>query len=314
MKAWLQLVRLPNVFTAIADVMMGYLVTHGSLGSAPKFSLLAAASCLLYMSGTALNDAFDADVDARDRPDRPIPSGCITKRAGIAGGFALLCCGVLTTWFTSIITQDWRPAIIGTLLATCVVLYDYTLKWTPVAPLVMGACRMLNVLLGMSLAKPLPDGMPNVKEYFLWESPATWLIAGGVGTYVVGVTWFARNEARTSSRLYLIGGTIVILFGMAMLASVPHWNESEINPPLVVSALGWYLLWLALALITVRRCILAIYEPTPPRVQAAVRHCVISIIVLDAAVCVGFIGPAWSFTILALLLPTVLLAAWLKVT
>ena len=29
--AWLQLLRLPNVFTAVADVTMGYLVTKGEL-------------------------------------------------------------------------------------------------------------------------------------------------------------------------------------------------------------------------------------------------------------------------------------------
>ena len=84
MKAWLQLMRLPNVFTAAADVMMGYLVTHGTLRPASHFALLAAASCLLYLSGMILNDVFDAEVDAKERPERPIPSGRITHRAAAA--------------------------------------------------------------------------------------------------------------------------------------------------------------------------------------------------------------------------------------
>src|SRR5262245_27933466 len=98
MKAWLQLMRLPNVFTAAADVMMGFLVTHGSLQPTSHFALLAAASCLLYLSGMVLNDVFDADVDANERPDRPIPSGRITKLAAAACGLALLSSGAITTW------------------------------------------------------------------------------------------------------------------------------------------------------------------------------------------------------------------------
>jgi 4-hydroxybenzoate polyprenyltransferase len=73
-------------------------------------------------------------------------------------------------------------------------------------------------------------------------------------------------------------------------------------------------LWAALALITARRCVLAINEPSPPRVQAAVRHGVQSIIVLDAAVCVGYAGPMWGLTVIALIFPTLLLSRWLKAT
>ncbi len=312
MKAWLQLMRLPNVFTAVADVAMGFLVTHGSLEPASHFALLAAASCLLYLSGMVLNDVFDAKVDASERPDRPIPSGRITKRAAAACGLALLASGTLIAWFASFITHDWRPAIIGTLLATCVVLYDAVLKRTPLAPLTMGACRALNVLLGMSLAPH--DGLATsvAGGYVQWNTPAAWLIALGIGIYIVGVTLFARTEARTSSRAQLIGGTIVLFAGMVLLVTVPGWTDH--TPLLRVSPNGWHLLWAALALITARRCTMAIYDPTPPRVQAAVRHCVQTIIVLDAAVCVGYVSPMWGFAVLALLAPTLLLAGWLKAT
>ena len=74
----------------------------------------------------------------------------------------------------------WAVGIL--LLAACVVLYDGVLKPTPLGPLAMGGCRMLNVLLGMSLA---------MRELELHE----WLIAGGIGLYIAGLTWFARSEA-----------------------------------------------------------------------------------------------------------------------
>jgi hypothetical protein len=59
---------------------------------------------------------------------------------------------------------------------------------------------------------------------------------------------------------------------------------------------------------------MAIFEPTSLRVQAAVRHCVQSIIVLDAAVCVGYAGAFWGFVVLAFLVPTLLLTMWLNST
>jgi 4-hydroxybenzoate polyprenyltransferase len=307
--AWLQLLRMANVLTAVADVAMGYLVTHGDLQPPAHFALLAAASCLLYLSGMVLNDVFDADVDARDRPQRPIPSGRVSLRAATAVGWAMLASGVLVAWFAGFIAGDWRPGAVATLLAICVVLYDAVLKQTPLAPLAMGACRTLNVLLGMSLS-PVAD--ESVGRNVNFGTTAAWLIAIGIGVYIVGVTIVARTEAQVTSRWRLISGLTALLGGMAILAAVPLLTNNR--PPLVVARTGWYLLWAFLALVTARRCAIAIWEPSGARVQAAVRHCVQSIIVLDAAVCVGYAGPIWGLAVLSIIFPTVLLAQWLKAT
>ena len=308
--AWLKLLRLPNVFTAVADVMMGYLVTHGDLQPAEQFALLVAASCLLYLSGIVLNDVFDAEVDTRDRPKRPIPSGDVTLSAATAVGWAMLASGMLVAWFVSFLAGDWRPGAVAMLLAVCIVLYDGLLKRTPAAPLLMGACRSRNVLLGMSLAS-LAAEAASPSAVRGWNT-AEWLIAIGIGVYIVGVTIFARTDAHKSSRGRLIGGLVVLLAGIGLLAAVPAWTEN--SPPLVVMRNGWYLLWAVLALITGRRCAIAILQPSPQRVQAAVRHCVHSIIVLDAAVCVGYAGPFWGLVVLVLLFPTLLLTIWLDAT
>ncbi len=297
--AWLQLLRLPNAFTAVADVMMGYVVTHGELQPVLHFALLVAASCLLYLSGMVLNDVFDAEVDARDRPERPIPSGCVSRKAAAAIGWAMLAIGIALAWLVTFIANDWRPGIIATLLAACIVLYDGVLKRSRFAPLLMGECRFLNVLLGMSLPI-VPWGKAEL------------LIAAGVGVYIVGVTSFARTDAHVSARSRLLSAFTVLLAGIALLAAVPKITGDR--PPLEVYSTGWYLLWAALALITARRCVTAIFEPSPPRVQAAVRHCVQSLIVLDAAVCVGYAGAYWGFVVLALLVPTLLLTMWLNST
>jgi 4-hydroxybenzoate polyprenyltransferase len=298
--AWLKLLRLPNVFTAVADVTMGYLVTQRELQPASHVAFLVAASCLLYLSGMVLNDVFDAEADARDRPDRPIPSGRVPLRSATAAGWAMLASGVLVAWYASFLA-------------------DGVLKRTSLAPLLMGACRGLNVLLGMSLAVQHPAVFPSLRQMaarldpdlpWRWWTDHEWLIVLGVGTYVVGVTVFARTDAQTSSRGRLFAGLAIILAGMGLLAAIPALTGYS----LVIKRGGWYLLWAVLALITARRCLMAVLQPDPQRVQSAVRHCVQSIIVLDAAVCVGFAGPYWGLIVLSLLFPTILLTIWLQAT
>src|SRR3954468_13530276 len=261
--------------------------------------MLITASCMLYLSGMVLNDVFDADIDARDRPDRPIPSGRISLRLAATIGWGLLTGGIAVAWALSFQANDWRPGAIATLLAACIILYDGALKRTRLAPFIMGESRFLNVLFGMSLLI-VPWGKGEL------------LIALGIGVYIMGVTIFARTDAHVSSRTRLTVGLTILLAGMVLLAAVPTLSGDR--PSLNIPRSGWYLLWAALALIIGRRCVMAVVEPSPPRVQSAVRNCVHSIIALDAALCVGYVSPYWGFAVLALLIPTMLLTIWLNAT
>ncbi|HEV3024083.1 MAG TPA: UbiA family prenyltransferase, partial [Pirellulales bacterium] len=92
---------MPNVFTAMADVLMGYLCTHDDLRLWHEFACLLAASCLLYMAGMVLNDVFDRDIDRRERPGRPIPSGRIAVGHAWWLGFGLLLSGTGVGWIAS---------------------------------------------------------------------------------------------------------------------------------------------------------------------------------------------------------------------
>ena len=292
----------------MADVAMGYLVTPTGLESKQTFALLIVTSTLLYLSGIVLNDVFDVNIDADERPERPIPSGRVSLKQAATAGWTLLVSGIALAWYISFPANDWRAGVVATLLASCILLYDGGLKRTRLAPFVMGECRLLNVLLGMSLMI-IPWGKFEIS------------VAMGIGIYIAGVTIFARTDARTSSRIRLISGLIVLLAGMGIVAAVPFFTGYR--PSLAVSPSGWYFLWAAIAIIIGRRCVIAIFDPSPERVQAAVRNCVHSIIVLDAAVCVGYSNwhsvfghpvPISALVILALLIPTMLLTMWLNST
>src|SRR5262249_40388374 len=92
-----QLVRLPNVFTALADIGLGALATGALPGNWLPFVLLLLASACLYCGGMVWNAYFDIEQDRRERPFRPLPSGRVTPREALLLGAGLLGGGFVLT-------------------------------------------------------------------------------------------------------------------------------------------------------------------------------------------------------------------------
>ncbi len=311
--SYLELMRLPNVFTAMADVAMGYLFVQSAAWhwdpwrDSWMLAVLAAASSLLYLGGVVLNDVFDLAADCELRPERPIPSGRVSLRAARRLGWTLLTAGALLGVAGASAGTGgglWKghfgSVAVAPLLAACIVLYDAWLKRTPGGPLAMGSCRMLNVVLGMSVL-----GTPLGAD--------AWLVAGGLGVYVAGITWFARREAEQSQRLQLALATLLMALGIVLMASFPRWSDRVI-PVLQLDPRRWHLLIGALGLLIIWRCVWAVIDPVSVRVRLAVAQCVLSIIVLDAAACYAVRGVYWAGMILLLLLPALFLGRWIETT
>ena len=143
-----------------------------------RLALLVTSSCLLYSAGTVLNDVFDAPADARDRPRRPIPSGRIPRGAAGRFGLALLGVGTAVGWIAGGLFATPRTALVATGLAASVLLYDGLLKRTFAGPVAMGVCRMLNVLLGMSLSAATWGGANSGAEVHPLTPHTVILVAG----------------------------------------------------------------------------------------------------------------------------------------
>jgi len=286
----------------MADVTMGFLFTHAAFGQGDAwvFAVLLAASSALYGSGVVLNDVFDVEIDSRERPHRPLPSGRISLASARWLGWELLLTGTALAWLAAFLANDFRPGIIGTLLAGCVVLYNAVVKRTFLGPVAMGGCRGLNVLLGMSVAAG-----PWRDEHRL--------VALAIGVYIVGVTWFARTEARRSSRWRLGLAAVVILGGIGLLWLLPGRCEGVV-PLLEREPARWSLLMGVLALLIGLRTFRAVLEPTPYRVQMAVKQCILWLVFLDAAACLVVRGASGAMMVLLLLIPTVLLGRWIEST
>ena len=303
-KALLQLGRVPNVFTAVSNVTAAYLLTHADLFDVAAVSLLIAATVCLYTAGMVLNDVFDAEVDARERPARPIPSGRVSLGAAKKIGWTLLGGGLAATFVLAGLRLTPTPAIVGTALAACIVAYDAFLKHTPLGPLAMGLCRTLNVLLGLSFAAVGP---------FAWH-PLHACVAAGIGAYVVGLTIFARNEAEAENRRGpLLLGMLVMLGGAALLAYFPRLTDGRLPfeaQPLrsITSGPLWLLLWGVFGFFIVRRCLPAVVSGSPDLVKFAVKQSIFALVIFDAAVCTAVRGPVpYALLIVALLVPMQLL-------
>jgi 4-hydroxybenzoate polyprenyltransferase len=294
MRAYLQLVRLPAVFTAMADIVLGYVLANGTLTPFSRFAALLGASSALYLAGMVFNDFFDRRIDAVERPKRPIPSGRVSPRAALFLGLALLAIGL-----SCAVAAGDRALALSGLLVAFILAYDSLLKQTVVGPVAMGGCRVLNVLLGASGAT-LPA----------WADP-TLAVASAMGIYVAGITWFARQEAGHSSRAQLTGASIVIHAGIAaLLAAILAGRGSSDFDRWLPSAL----LAAIMAFVDVRLTA-AIRQPAGANVQAAVKRLLLAIILFDATMTYWASGNALlACGTLLLIVPAAMLGRWIFIT
>ena len=298
--AWMRLLRLPNHATAVADVLAGFLLCTGSRAldwpPAACWTAIGASLCF-YAAGMVLNDVFDLEIDRQERPDRPLPSGAIGVVAASRVGHALLTLGAVAASATAFVSRNPWPTLVGAALTAAVWLYDRRAKATPLGPAVMGGCRGLNWLLGMTAA-----GGPH--------APHEWLVPLGMGIYVAGITLFARDEAGRSRRGTLALATVTMAAGLVVVACFP-WLAARAQPGdhwdvggawLAAGRLPmWLLLWSILGSSIIARNITAIADPSPGRVRLAVGNAIMSIITLDAAVVLAACGEQWAVVVLMLL-------------
>ncbi|ROP56768.1 MULTISPECIES: SCO3242 family prenyltransferase [unclassified Rathayibacter] len=172
LRDWLELVRAKAALSVLGDTVAG----AAWAGRAPGVRTVALplASALLYSAGMALNDCADAELDAVERPERPIPSGRIRRGAALGLAAGLTGAGIAV----AALVDGRRSLLLSVPLAASVWSYDLLAKPTPLGPVVMAACRGLDVLLGA--------GAGGVRA----AAPAS----AAVAAHTLGVTVLSRGE------------------------------------------------------------------------------------------------------------------------
>ncbi len=289
-RAYADLVRLPNLFTAPPDVVLGAALAAAAGQTAGLLAVfgLAAASMSLYAAGTALNDAFDAPRDAESRPERPIPSGRVARSTAFAVGGLLLLVGVALAW----LAVGAAGALGAGLVAAAVLAYDGALKGGPLGFAAMGTARGLNVELGATAAGRLPTALPS----------AAHLVALVVAGYVAAVTYMAERETEGGNRgAIATAGAGATLAAVAVVAVVVALPADPVGAGLALALAVGFLWWAGSALRD------AYADPVPGTVGPAVGTCVVALVVLDAGFAAA-VGVGWGAVALAFLPPALLLA------
>jgi 4-hydroxybenzoate polyprenyltransferase len=283
--AWLQLLRMPNIFTAMADVLLGLLVTGLWQTDGLAAVLLVGASAAMYEAGIVMNDICDRSIDARERRHRPIPSGHISLQSARALCGVLVVAAIIAATAASLLMVRMYPLLIVLLLGLAIVIYNLGGKRGPAGPALLGLCRFLNVALGFSAA-------PNLV-------PAALAPASIVGLYVAGFSVWAAAEVTGTSRSRTRVGWMLINLALAGAVALAILTGAD------VPALAASIAFLVLIDAAVRR---ATRQRTPAAIAATVGMCIGMIILLDA-VLAATLSDLWNaLTIAVLYVPHVFLA------
>lgn len=283
----LELIRLPGMFTAHADILAAFVITGLGLQEVHGLLLLLAASSCLFSAGMALNDYFDYEIDLKERPHRPLPSGRIPRTAALALGLGLVGAGIGFAFLAGP-----RPFYISLALGAAILLYDGLLKGhLLMGPLTMASCRYFNFLMGLSLV-PF-DG-------WAWIPLVT-------GTYIFGVTLLSQKEAEGGKAILHIGGCALALGLVPLFYYVLFLNHVFQNFFGVILVMGF-------SILSATR-VLALFDRNRPEdFQKTMKGLLLSLIVLDFILASGSGAMTSAAGILLLFIPAFLSARLFRVT
>ncbi|WP_250030756.1 SCO3242 family prenyltransferase [Paractinoplanes maris] len=261
-----ELVRAPAALSVPGDTVAGAAAGGGLRRSTPG---LVAASVCLYWGGMAANDWADRELDARERPERPIPSGRVRAGQALLTAAGLTAAGV----GLAAVSGGRRALAVAVPLAAAVWAYDTWAKNTPAGPAMMAACRGLDVLLGATggeVGRAVPAALT-------------------VAAHTYTVTALSRHEvsgATAALPLTTLAGTV----GLAATAATGRRAGSAATGALA----AWYLAGYG------RAQLRAAADPSALRIRAAVGAGITELPALQGALTARAGSPAYGIGIAAI--------------
>jgi 4-hydroxybenzoate polyprenyltransferase len=247
--AALALARVSNSPTIVSNVLAGAALA-GAVQPNATIAALAVALVVFYTAGMYLNDVCDYAVDCRERPERPLPSGAISRAEALVAIAALFGIGSAFLW-----SIGRASFLSGLVLLGLIVVYDMWHKANPLSPLLMAGCRLMVYITAFVA--------------FSAEASASLLIAGaGLVLYLVGLTYIAKSETRTHVAQY---------WPAALLLLPAAYFAFRIPPvamlPLLLLFTGWVCYGISL-----------IYRSHERNIGAGIAHLIAGIALYDSLV------------------------------
>lgn len=279
-----------NIVTAIADILAGIAIS-GYFGAVDldyaHIFLLILSTVGLYGGGVVMNDVFDAELDTVERPERPIPSGLISKTGAAILGISLLFLGVILAFRVNNLSGSLALAT-----AIAALVYDKIGKHHAFfGPLNMGLCRGLNLLIGVSI---IPSAL---NDY--------WYFAVVPIVYIAAITMISRGEVHGGNKSTLYAAVFLYAAAMIAILSTAIANDHVITTATTIG------LW---ALMVFKPLFNAIKKPEGRMIGRSVKAGVLALILMNGAWAAAF-GYVFVAVLIVLLLPlSILLAKAFAVT
>lgn len=279
----LRLTRPANVITAISDILAGSAIagffTNGFVQQWQPLILLILATSGLYGGGVVLNDVFDAELDKVERPERPIPAGVVSKTEAALWGVILLLLGITAA---ALVHDEFLSlsTFLAVSIAVSAVIYDKWCKHHFIAgPLVMGFCRGLNLLLGISI---IPTVFPQYS-----------ILAWVPVIYIAAITTISHGEVHGGRKTAMFFSAFLYVTVFTSIMAVAFFNRAFMTSlPFIAT----------FALMVLPPLWKAIQNPVGPVIGAAVKAGVIGLILMNAAWAAAFGLPIFA-CVTVLLLP-----------
>lgn len=220
--AYLALMRISNSPTVVTNVLAGAAV-GGIIAPDRSVWLVGVAMVLFYSAGMVLNDVCDEQIDRRERPERPLPSGLVARGEALALTVALFAVGCVLLYLVGP-----QPLAVGLVLIGVIVIYDLWHKRNPLSPLIMACARLLVYVAAFAIS--------GLGSDWLW--PFLALSGTLLVLYVVGLTAIAKGEGRTG-RMSIWPAVLLLLPVPIVALTAPVWWPLSLF-------VGWvgYSLWL----------------------------------------------------------------------
>ena len=281
-RGYLQLMRIPGVCTAVADVAVGaYLVSSQLDARYPilQVALLCVVSACLYASGMILNDCFDISEDRALRPERPLPLGIIPlSHAALLGVILMLIANCVAVF------AGYLAPWIAACLSISILLYNaWFKKFSFIGDISMGSCRGLNLILGMTALQDAKALLFSECNYGAIAGYNEGLVLPVIAMiiYISLITAIARRESQESltddipwTMMLLALLVSTLCFIAWQIAIFRNSYESWVKIIAVLLPLIITLTWRSIRVLRYRRAV---------EIQRVVRISVLGVIALDAS-------------------------------
>ena len=283
---YLSLIRLPNIFTIPSNIILGFFLINGfNVDIFPNLVLLIASSILIYVSGIVFNDYFDFYIDKKERPNRPIPSGKISRKNALYFGISTIVISFILSLSVHI-----NSVFILIIILILSIGYNHSLKKTNFGPLIMGTIRTMNIILG---ASPFLDQINDYDDVI-----KIIIVTSSILFYIISLSILSKYEVSKDYNFRILIPSALLLITIFVIISLSIYLdifliESILLMLIFASAIGYTYIKL-------------IFKEKS--IQNTVQNMIICITLLDSIFITGIIGLYLGIFVALLIIPNLILA------